>query len=575
VAITWSNQGVAQSATASATLVIGSNTGSVGDILVVLIAADNAGTLGATSIASVTDGSNTYTLRGSLTNNDPGAAEAGVTLGIYTSVLTVALSNANITVNFSPNTTRKCAQVYRGVPGAADIPKFFAAGAGATGTSNATTITNSSVANGYTIFGAAAVETDDAITADSDTTNGSWSTIRTTLQDDGADANTMTLSSQWKTVSATAAQTFNLGIAGAQDWATNWITIYPSKKIVVDVATYSFSPSTVGMLVKRKFVPESASYVFSPDSVTLTHTIPLRVVVSWAEVQVAQAPLVVGAASYTFTPSDVTLRKGLRFGVDAASYVFTPSDVVLRQARKVVPLTTSYVFFPSDVVFKKGFRLAVDGASYVFSPSAVSFVATESLKVVISWAEVESADAPKTIAIGAAAYVFSPTDVTFKLGKKLAIGAASYVFSPTDVTFRAGRKVAIGGASYSFVPSDVTLRKASKVVIGGATYTLNVADMSFVKRTDKFVNMASASYLFTPADVSFRQARKIAIDAASYLFSPASVAFVKGKRISIEGAAYVFSPSDVEFVYSGAVPGGGAARINNPFVASTGAMMIR
>ena len=110
------------STTSNTTVVTGATvTASVNDMLVVVAAASNDGSLGAASMTTVVDSDavNTYTQR-VLINYDPGAAGAGATLGFYTCVVTQALLNDTITVNFSGNTDQKAVQVYKIAPGASE-----------------------------------------------------------------------------------------------------------------------------------------------------------------------------------------------------------------------------------------------------------------------------------------------------------------------------------------------------------------------------------------------------------------------------------------------------------------------
>src|SRR5262245_40298634 len=153
MALTISDLGNATSTSSSATLVTGSTiTASVGDWLVAIIAADNNGTSGANSLTSVQDSrSNTWTQR-ALILNDPGAAAAGCTLGIFTAPVTSALSSGTVTANFNPNTTSKAIEVYRVQPSVGEAVSFVAADAtGTTGSSSTPTAATVSVTNGDTI----------------------------------------------------------------------------------------------------------------------------------------------------------------------------------------------------------------------------------------------------------------------------------------------------------------------------------------------------------------------------------------------------------------------------------------
>jgi hypothetical protein len=226
MALTVSQAGSANSTVSGATLAIGSVTAAIGDWLVIAIAADNAGTDGVSSVASVTDSAgNSYTLR-SDTTYDPGAAADGATLAVFTCILTAALAAGTVTVNFSPNTTACAAIAYRVQPGSGDTIAFRAVGAGSTGNGTAASLTASSVESGDTLFSFAAHETRTAVTADSDTTNGTWSAAYADLADTGAFATSMAVSGQFKTVTATGDQVCDWTTGGARDFAINWLRVY-------------------------------------------------------------------------------------------------------------------------------------------------------------------------------------------------------------------------------------------------------------------------------------------------------------------------------------------------------------
>ena len=202
-------------------------TAAINDWLLVVAASANAGTNGAASQSGVvdSDGVNTYTQR-ALINYDPGAASAGATLGLYTCQVTSTLSLDTITVNHSVNTPEKAVQVYKIVPGASEVISLVAVDTtGQTGNSTLYGSDAVSVASGDMIFGAAAIETDDAITGDADTTFGSWSTILTRLADNGADASTMTCSSQHKTTTGAGDQTWGCTSSTARDSARTTIVL--------------------------------------------------------------------------------------------------------------------------------------------------------------------------------------------------------------------------------------------------------------------------------------------------------------------------------------------------------------
>ena len=218
-------------AASAATMSISNITAPRGTWLVVVVAADNATSGGANSLTTVMTDSvgNVYTNRGGLILNDPGAASAGCTLGIWTAEIDIPISAGTITANFSTSTTRAAAVVFMVTPATYYEPAYGSAGAGATSTSTTNTITATAVPINYTIFGCTAVEnTIVPATPDSDTVNGSWSTQQGTASSSGTANSSMAVAAQWKTVTATGDQTYNLTYDGAnnRDSAVNWITLY-------------------------------------------------------------------------------------------------------------------------------------------------------------------------------------------------------------------------------------------------------------------------------------------------------------------------------------------------------------
>lgn len=231
MSLTISNLTTGTLAAAAATMSISSVTASVGTWLVVVVASDNAGGGGANSLTTTMTDSvgNVYTNRGGLILNDPTSANAGCTLGIWTAEIALAISAGTITANFSPDTTRAAGLVYLVTPAQHYTPAYGSAGAGATSTSTTNTITATAVPINYTIFGCTAVEnTIVPATPDADTTNGSWSTQYGQASSSGTAATSMAVAAQWKTVTATGDQTYNLTYDGAnnRDSAVNWITLY-------------------------------------------------------------------------------------------------------------------------------------------------------------------------------------------------------------------------------------------------------------------------------------------------------------------------------------------------------------
>lgn len=226
--LTISNVTTANSTTAGPTLALTGITAAVGEWLVLAVAADNNGPAGASSTsASITDAAgNTWTQRAS-TNYTPGATAAdGTTVSIWTCVVTHALSSATITVNFSPDTTAKAAVLKKASPGSGEVITFDAVGAGVTATGTTFSAGAVSVNVGHTIFGWTGLENNSAPTADSDTTNGSWSTAQTATASTGTSTTSQSISGQHKTVTATGSQTYDTTGGATRDGAANYLILF-------------------------------------------------------------------------------------------------------------------------------------------------------------------------------------------------------------------------------------------------------------------------------------------------------------------------------------------------------------
>ena len=194
---------------------IASGANRVGDFLVLCLAYDNSGTNGADPFSSITDDvGNAWTTDAVL--RDPGVASDGVVVRVCSCLVTAP--STLITVSFGGFTTvaRAYALWYLdAAPGR--VPAYGGAPDVAGGASTTPSVTKAAVPNGALVIGAVGIEHGSpAITVDTDTTSGSWSTART--QSVGVTTSGVTIVSQAKTVRATGDQTYNLTITSA-DWA--------------------------------------------------------------------------------------------------------------------------------------------------------------------------------------------------------------------------------------------------------------------------------------------------------------------------------------------------------------------
>lgn len=209
------------STSAGTTLVITTTqSAAVGDKIVVAVAADNAGSGGASSIASCADSAgNTYVL-GQTTNRDPGAANEGVTHVYFSAQVSSALSSGGtITITFSPSTTCKAAMAWRCRP--VVTGSLFHTGLQGFGqASGATTAPSCGFGSRNVhdiLIGSVARESNVTPTGDADSTNGSWSAMTTVKADTGTSTTSIQIAGQTKVVTASGTQSFDVTAADAAD----------------------------------------------------------------------------------------------------------------------------------------------------------------------------------------------------------------------------------------------------------------------------------------------------------------------------------------------------------------------
>lgn len=203
----------------------------VGEWLLLCIAASNDGSGGASPFDNVTlsggggSAAATITTRANVVY-DPGSAGAGANVILVTVECTGTITNGNLFANWNATPTEASCQAYKYAPGAGEAISFVAAdGTGSTGNATTHSAPTVSVESGDTITGVAAIETDDTVSGDTDTTNGNWSSILSRLDDNGADASTMVCSSQYKTVNATGNQSWACTTSSGRDSARTYIVL--------------------------------------------------------------------------------------------------------------------------------------------------------------------------------------------------------------------------------------------------------------------------------------------------------------------------------------------------------------
>lgn len=223
-ALTVSSRGTGGNNTGATGLTVtpGSNF-TAGSLGVLVIALDNSGSAGANTVspATATDSASGTWTRQQNGLFDNGAASAGAEVSVYTIPSTSLTTAGSITVTFSNSVTAKAWALWEVTADAGKIATYLTGGVGTGATSNPT-VTTSSITSGDAVIGVTAAEASAAsITGDADTTNGTWSTAQTAGFGSGTSG--MTVSSQSKVTTATAAQTYNTTVAG--DSIAAWVSV--------------------------------------------------------------------------------------------------------------------------------------------------------------------------------------------------------------------------------------------------------------------------------------------------------------------------------------------------------------
>lgn len=209
-----------------------------GNTLIMSFALDPvSGVVGGNQFCSVTDTKgNSWIPVGFRTQ---GSASTGAAVAMfYCRPARAILTTDSIQVfcPFASATTRASAQVseWSGISALVNVA-FNNVVAPTTGAGSSTTQATSAItpnATGQLVIGGMAIETNTAVTGDTDVTNGAWGGITTVLSNSGSDLTSMSLSVQAKVVTA----------AGAQNWAT---TTAVAKNFAGITAVFAVAPAHI------------------------------------------------------------------------------------------------------------------------------------------------------------------------------------------------------------------------------------------------------------------------------------------------------------------------------------------
>lgn len=188
-------------------------TANVNDTLIAVCACDNSSSSGDFADGDITDtGSNSWTL---IAINESNLSSSSAASGaVFFCTVTTALSSSTVSLLPSAGTAGKNFRVYRFTGGSATERGTYVTHNG-DGTGTGTdTIEHTAPVAGDLVLGLVAAETaeENNATGDSDTTNGSWSTLRKSGTTGSGSAANVTALSQYKIVTGT----------GTQSWAPTW-----------------------------------------------------------------------------------------------------------------------------------------------------------------------------------------------------------------------------------------------------------------------------------------------------------------------------------------------------------------
>ena len=210
MAITVTVKGTANDNTAGLTLAMSPSANcTAGATMVLWIALDNSGFNGAATSCTVADTkSNTWTSR-IVGTQDPGAANAGITLRCFTTVQNGGALTTGDTITATLGDNSKGCMALEELVGAGTIS--YLNGATVAGSTGTPTITSDVLAAGNAILGAGAYEdTEFPGGYDGDTTNGTWSAGQGNSTGGASPDDTgVYIECQSKVVTGAGAQTYN------------------------------------------------------------------------------------------------------------------------------------------------------------------------------------------------------------------------------------------------------------------------------------------------------------------------------------------------------------------------------
>lgn len=231
----------------------------VGSTVIIAIACDNAAAAGTNPLSSISDsvGGNTWSRVQERNNTPGGVANDGVSVTIYICTIATQITLSDtITATFSTTTVARSytiTQVSSNNGGTIKQVRRFGGASGASTTPSFVTTEN--IYTGDLVFAVVGAEYGDGtITADSDTTNGSWSTAQTANV--GTTTSGVEICSQTKVVTGIGDQTYNLTITSA-DWAECMFVLTDTTFIIPSILTNGGSDTDAASYSTASITPSA------------------------------------------------------------------------------------------------------------------------------------------------------------------------------------------------------------------------------------------------------------------------------------------------------------------------------
>lgn len=404
------------STTNNTTLNVGGITASVGDRVIVVICGN------ASNGTSVSDAAgNSYSSLFALSD-----ATGNIRSAAYQTTVTSALSGVGVTITFGTSVRHKSAVVFvaRPTSGSTSIVETGTGTIDASGGSISRT-TVASVPAGATVLFHAAHEGSASVTGDSDTTNGTWSSV-------GRYGSTRTSYAQAKITTGVGTQTWN--VSGDTGRA---ITSYFIVKEVVatgytiepETGTYEVTGQDATLAYGRIFAADTTSYSITGTAASFVH--------------VKGVPADSGNYSFTGTSAGLIVAgapTGLTFSASGGTYTVTGTAVTFKQTYINAASTASYSITGTAADIYKGQTLVAASTSYSVTGSTAGFLYS------------------RVVEAGQDSYTISGTQNNFLYGRSVVAATASYAVTGTAATFQKGqRRVDNDGGVYTISGKRVAL----------------------------------------------------------------------------------------------------------------------